>query len=310
MILTVTLNPALDLNLETPELAVNRVARATASHMNTGGKGVNVSRVVHENGGATRALVLVAGDLGRVFERRVRRHGFPVRVVRGAGAETRINVVVTDAAHENYVKVNQAGPEMTDALWRRCMRAYAQALRGAAFVTLSGSLPPGAPPDGYGRMIRHARRAEVPVALDADGPALRAALESGPALVKPNRVELAQWAGRSLDRPGDIVQAAHAMLEAGPETVVVSDGPRSTYALTRQGAWRATPPPVEARGVVGTGDSLVAGLAWALGEGMALAEALRIGVAWGAATAQAPDTALCRRADAQALLPRVEVSPL
>jgi len=306
MILTVTLNPALDLNLETPRIEADRVLRAASSRMDAGGKGVNVSRAIHENGGETRALILVGGDMGRVFERMARRHGFPVVAVRGAG-ETRINVVVAQGDHASHIKVNQAGPTLAAGEWERSLRAFSRALRGASYAVLSGSLPPAAPVDGYARMIARARRAGVRVVLDADREALRRGIEARPWAVKPNRAELEEYAGRALKSPRDVVSAARAILERGVELVVASDGPRATYAVTSGGVWRAHPPRIRARGVVGAGDSLVAGLVAGLDAGKSLPEALRQGVAWGAATALAPDTQLCRREDAEAMAEKVKV---
>ena len=305
MIATVTLNPSLDEWVELPALRVGQLNRATGFARYPGGKGINVSRVVHELGGRTRAYALSGGEDGLILSHRLRslriRHEFVT--VRGP---TRNNYKIL--AGGILTEINTAGPAASasalDALRRRFLRRPLPRC-----VVLSGSLPPGAPPSVYRDWIRSIRPLGLPTVLDASGTALRLGLEAGPWLIKPNRDEAEELLGQRVSSPRRAAGAVLDLLRLGPRVVILSMGREGAVlgADGLAGCWQALAPRVKSRSAVGAGDSLVGGVVRAWTRGAGWLDAIRWGVACGAATAMAPGTELCRRQDVERLLPRVAV---
>ncbi|TQF01443.1 1-phosphofructokinase family hexose kinase [Kitasatospora acidiphila] len=304
MILTVTLNAALDVTYRVDRLrprAGNRV-RATAAR--AGGKGVNVARVLHALGHRTVVTGLAGGPTGAAVRRDLAAAGLTDELVPIAG-ESRRTVAVVDEEADDTTILLEGGPHVSAAEWTAFLDRYEQLVPHASVVVLSGSLPGGLPVDGYAELIRRARAHRVPAVLDADGEALRAALGEGPALVKPNADELAAASGSS-----DPYAGAEALRAAGARAVVASLGPDGMIAVTPHGSWRAAPPAALAGNPTGAGDAAVAALAAGLVAQTPWPVRLTEAVALSAAAVAAPlagdfDPALHRR-----LLPQVTVEPL
>lgn len=305
-VLTVTLNPAIDMNLTVTDWRFDDTNRAVSVRKDSGGKGINVSRVVAEMGGATRALCFLGGHTGREFHDRLRAKGIELKCVRIEN-ETRLNVVITNQTQQKQIKVNQQGPRINHAESRRFERLLGRELPHAAFVAFCGSLPPGLPRDTYQRLVERARRRNVRAVLDADGEVLRQGVVGKPFLLKPNRYELERLMGRNLTSQGAVIDAARQLLARGVEVVVVSDADRPCIAVRGQEVWIGIPPKVKVLSTVGSGDSLIAGLVMKFVEGKSLREALRFGIALGTAAATTPDTQLCLRKDIPPIYKRVRV---
>jgi tagatose 6-phosphate kinase len=232
MIVTVTLNPALDLTYEIDALVPHGTHRVTRVAERPGGKGLNVARVLHQLGEPVLATGLLGGATGQRVTDLLAAEGVVGSFVRIAG-ETRRTVAVVDAA--DATGFWEPGPAVSAPEWSLFVAEFRTLLRTASVVALSGSLPPGIPPDGYATLIRHAATAGVPAVLDTSGPALRAGLRAGPALAKPNASELAAL----LPVPLPLVDAVRA-LAAGP--VVVSRGADGLLAVAGGARpWAARP---------------------------------------------------------------------
>ncbi|MBI4341297.1 MAG: 1-phosphofructokinase [Candidatus Omnitrophica bacterium] len=311
MILTVTLNPSLDEWVELPSIRLGELNRAKTFHRYAGGKGINVSRVVRELGGQTVACGFAGGEDGLILRQQLNRLGVPHRFVEIAGT-TRNNYKILTRQASRLTEINTAGPRVQRRDLDALQRALLARAASAGSVVLSGSLPPGAPVTIYARWIRLLHRRNVPVALDASGEALRAGLVARPWLIKPNRREAEELLGRSVASRTDAVRALRALLARGPEIAILSlgkDGALLGCAFTGE-LWEALPPAVRVVSAVGAGDSLVAGFVVGWRRSRSLAEALRLGVACGAATALTPGTELCHRREVRRLLPRVRLRPL
>jgi 1-phosphofructokinase family hexose kinase len=172
---------------------------------------------------------------------------------------------------------------------------------------LSGSLPPGAPASLYARWVRVFRARGIRTVVDTSGAALREGLASRPWLLKPNRQEAEELLGHRVSSQRALVQAVRRLLARGADQVIVSLGKDGAFfgSATRPELWWARPPAVRVQSAVGAGDSLVAGFLMGWMRRQSPLEALRLGIARGAATAMTPGTELCRRVDVQRLLPRV-----
>ncbi|MEW1644172.1 1-phosphofructokinase family hexose kinase [Streptomyces sp. NPDC091219] len=280
MILTVTLNAALDITHRVDRLRPHASNRVSSATQRAGGKGVNVARVLHALGERTAVTGLAGGPTGAAVRADLAAAGIADHLVPIDGESRRTVAVVDD---RDTTILLEPGPRVTSAEWARFTRRYRELLGGARAVVLSGSLPPGVPADAYGVLVALARAAGVPVLLDADGEALLAALAEGPDVVKPNVHELAAATGGA-----DPVAGAATLTAAGARAVVVSLGPEGLLAHTPEGVWRARPPAPVAGNPTGAGDAAVAALALGLIAGQAWPERLVAAVALSAAAVAAP----------------------
>ncbi len=308
MIATVTLNPSLDEWMHLSSLRMGCLNRATGFARYPGGKGVNVSRVIRTLGGRTVAFGLAGGEDGLILRELMNRLSLPHRFVTVPGSTRNNYKIVTDRP-QALTEVNMAGPRIPAsalrALWRQLTSTRPRP-RGVAF---SGSLPPGAPGSVYRRWIDVLRRLGVPCVLDASGDALRHGLTARPWMVKPNRHEAEELLGRPVRGRREQLHAVHQLLQRGPALVILSLGAEGALlgrAFPPE-VWSARPPAVRMDSAVGAGDSLVGGFLAGWAAGRSLAEAFRLGVAAGTATAMTPGTELCRLADVRRLLRRVTI---
>jgi 1-phosphofructokinase family hexose kinase len=309
MIITVTLNPAVDLSLVVPEWATDSVNRATAVCKFVGGKGINISRVLTELGDPTTALTVVGSDSVQQFQRLARLTGTPIVYINVPG-EIRTNIHITDPTDGRHLKVNQSGPPLDDLYFNHFKLLYRQHLRGARMVGIGGSLPPGRQDESYAELIALAAERRIPVLLDTVGDPLRAALEQKPWIVKPNRLELGKTVGAELDTEADVLDAARELQSDGARGVVVTDGPNPVIGVFEKVAYKVTPPRIEINGPTGAGDALAAGLLSGFLKGDAFCDALRLGVAVSAAACLTPEGELVRKSDVTKLLRQVDVEEL
>jgi tagatose 6-phosphate kinase len=284
MIVTVTLNPALDLTYAVDALVPHGTHRVATVAERPGGKGLNVARVLHTLGEPVLATGLLGGATGARVAELLRDEGVPSGFVR-IGGETRRTVAVVDGS--DATGFWEPGPAVTPAEWARFVDEFRELLGPATVVALSGSLPPGVPPDAYASLIAHAQRAGVRTLLDTSGPALHHGLLAGPTLAKPNAGELAAL---SPDLPptaglGAIVEAVRR-LAAG--AVVVSRGAAGLVAVAPDEVWECAPPvPLEGN-PTGAGDACVAALSRGLRDHTPWPALLADAVALSAAAVAAP----------------------
>ncbi|GHD56583.1 1-phosphofructokinase [Jeongeupia chitinilytica] len=310
-VVTVTCNPAIDLTVTLPALRTGEVNLAADAGRNAGGKGINVAACLADYGLAVTVTGLLGRDNAAVFERFFDDRGLDNRMV-GVDGETRINIKLVDEQRRQTTDLNL--PSFTvDADAQQALERELDTLAGnAAWVVLSGSLPIGVPA-GFYRFITALMHAQgVKVALDTSGEALRASLSGTasaalPDLVKPNRRELEQWAGRALPTLADVVAAAQELQQRGIAQVVVSLGEEGALLVEADLARLALAPALATGSTVGAGDALVAGLIAAQLEGRCGDDALRRAVACASAKLAVVGPALPAQADIDAMAARVEI---
>ena len=266
MILTVTLNTALDVTYHVPALRPGRTHRVSTVDERAGGKGVNVARVLHTLGEPVIATGLVGGGTGASIRALLGdlRHSF----VDIAQPSRRTTVVADGTDGTGFW---EPGPQVSAAEWSAFVAHYSALLRVARVVVLAGSLPPGVPADAYASLVELARAAEVPSVLDAAGEPLRAGLAAGPDVVKPNAHELAMATGMAVGALPDAeelavseaAEAADALRVSGNgrSAVVASLGRHGLLASTMDGRWHALPVAPLTGNPTGAGDAAVAALA-------------------------------------------------
>ncbi|MEU4879667.1 1-phosphofructokinase family hexose kinase [Streptomyces althioticus] len=283
MILTVTLNAALDVTYGVDSLRPRTSHRVGAVHRRAGGKGVNVARVLAGQGRAVTVTGLVGGPTGALIREDLRGvPGLRDELVPVSG-ESRQTVTVVSGDDGDATVFNERGPQVGPAEWRAFTDRFAELVRESSVVALCGSLPPGLPSDAYARLISRASRSGVPSVLDTSGAPLLDALDARPDVVKPNAAELAAATGCD-----DAVAGAERLRALGARAVVVSSGPGGLLAVTPDGRRRAVPPERLAGNPTGAGDACVAALAAGLADGAPWGDVLREAVALSAAAVACP----------------------
>ncbi|MEF3112493.1 1-phosphofructokinase family hexose kinase [Streptomyces chrestomyceticus] len=303
MILTVTLNAALDITYRVPRLQPHSTNRVTEVSERPGGKGLNVARVLTALGHRAVATGFAGGGTGDALRSLLAQETSVTDALVPVGGATRRTVAVVDESTGDTTQLNEPGPVVTPAEWDAFMSTYRELLTGAQAVALCGSLPPGVPVDVYARLTRAARTAGVPVLLDTSGEPLRRGLAARPDLAKPNADELAALTGST-----EPLRAARDARRRGAHTVAASLGADGMLVVTADGAWQAAPPRRIAGNPTGAGDSAVAGLLSGLVEDLPWPARLARAVALSAATVRAPAAGEFDRGTYEELLGRVTVT--
>ncbi|MDI3388214.1 1-phosphofructokinase family hexose kinase [Streptomyces sp. B-S-A8] len=283
MILTVTLNTALDITYRVPRLtphASHRVAEVTER---PGGKGLNVARVLAALGRPVTVTGFAGGATGAALRDQLAEAGGVRDALLDVTGRTRRTVAVVDERTGDTTQLNEPGPLITPEEWSRLRGSYEELLPSAEAVALCGSLPPGVPVGAYAQLVRSARAAQVPVLLDTSGAPLRRGIAARPDVVKPNADELAELTGSH-----EPLRATRDARRRGAHTVVASLGADGLLAATPDGVWQAAPPAPVHGNPTGAGDSAVAALVAGLAEDSPWPRILARAVALSAATVLAP----------------------
>ncbi|MFJ9937453.1 1-phosphofructokinase family hexose kinase [Streptomyces virginiae] len=283
MILTVTLNTALDVTYRVPRLLPHASHRVTTVTERPGGKGLNVARVLAALGHKVTATGFAGGPVGSVVRNMLAASPGVVDALLPCEGASRRTLAVVDGASGDTTQFNEPGPHITPAEWSLFLTHYQELVAQVRAVALCGSLPPGVPVGAYAVLVRVARAAGVPVLLDTSGEALRRGVAARPEIIKPNAAELAELTGSR-----DPLPATRDARRRGAHAVVTSLGPGGLLAATAEGTWQAAPPRPLSGNPTGAGDSAVAGLLSALAEGLDWPSRLTRAVALSAATVLAP----------------------
>ena len=306
-VLTVTVNPAIDVSVSVEYLVPDHKLAATDHRRDAGGGGINVSRVLRRLGVASRAWVAVGGPTGDELQDLLRKEEGISVAPHEVDGTTRESIAIRDEKRDEQYRIVLPGPTVDVAA--EMSASIRQLATAVDVVVLSGSLPPGVPGSFYAELCDVLEG--VTTVVDTKGDALAAVARSAADVVKPSRRELASlvdWVPADHD---EILIAARQVLDRGDVgALVVSLGKDGAVLVPRAGGvtWYR-PPDVEVRSTVGSGDAMVGGIVARLVRGGDLAEAVRHGVAAGAATVRTPGTELCHPEDVRDLLDRVTCDP-
>ncbi|WP_125705841.1 hexose kinase [Lacticaseibacillus daqingensis] len=269
MILTVTMNPSIDIAYPLDHLAIDTVNRITDVRKTAGGKGLNVSRVIHLLSHPLVATGVLGGNFGRFIETKLDEDGIPHDFSHIDQESRQCIAILHDGG--NQTEILEAGPELSAADGAAFLTHFDQLLAQADLVTISGSLPRGLAPDFYSTMIAHAAAKQVKVILDASGAALTAGITASikPLLIKPNEDELAALLNVPVDKHDlpALKQHLQAPVFAGIEWIVVSLGAAGAFVKHNDRYYQAAIPKINVVNPVGSGDSTLAGLAMAIADG-------------------------------------------
>ncbi len=304
MIITVTLNPAIDKMYWVDRLKMGRVTqeefltRAIKSDTSAGGKGINISILLARLGVENVAMGFVGGHTGHVVVRDLRDEGVTTNFV-WVNGETRTNVTVLEQGREYIpILIDEEGGPISQEEIARFLRRYKRMLHRATWVVLAGSLPPGVDADIYRVLAEMATEAGVKVVVSARGNALTRALRAVPYLVKPDTREHLSMEGSPLTTRSKIIAVGRKIVETGVGILIISHEVTGDIAITKDGIWEIKSPvkTTEFKNLVGADDVLLGGILYMLDKGENIEEALRFGMAAGIRSAEC-DEKICRDLD-------------
>jgi len=298
-IITLTLNPAVDLACEADSVQPTRKVRTTTEQFDPGGGGINVARVVNELGGESLAVLMAGGATGQFLRELLDREGVACRVVPVAGL-TRISVAIRERSSGLEYRFVPEGPAVSDAEWHALLEALAEF--DGDWLVVSGSLPRGVPEDFYARLAALAASRHQHFVLDSSGAALKAALGKGITLMKPSLREFEGLVGHEVSDPCEQdAEAVRLAREGAARLVVVSLGAAGAVMASGSGALRLPAPKVQVCSAVGAGDSFVAAMTLGLARGLPAEDAFAWGIAAGSAAVMRYGTAHPQRSDIELL---------
>jgi 6-phosphofructokinase 2 len=304
-IVTLTMNPAIDASTSVERVTPDDKLRCGPLRREPGGGGINVARAIGRLGGEALALYPAGGAIGALLETLLDNE--PVRHVRlDVAGSTRENVTVSESSTERQYRFVMPGPQLEEAECAAILERIDALDPSPDYLVASGSLPPGMGPEFHAQLARRARAQGTRFVLDTSGASLREGLASGAWLIKPNLRELGQIAGRDVSDDPEQERVARELVDSGVvEVVVVSLGAGGALLVTAGRCERIRAPTVPIRSRVGAGDSTVGGIVLGMVRGMEVGDAVRYGVAAGAAAVMTPGTELCRREDTDRLFGRL-----
>lgn len=278
MIVTVTMNPAIDKTVDIDGFEYGGLNRISHIERDAGGKGINVSKTIRELGGETIATGFIGGSTGCLIEQVLKELGIQTDFVRVEG-ETRTN---TKLAEKNgtITELNEMGPVITDEAVHELLEKLKGYAKEGVWFVLAGSIPRGVNKDIYREIVTEVHKKGAKVFLDADGELFVKGLEAGPDIIKPNRAELEQYF--SMDYRAteeELAGLGEKLLEKGIENVIVSMGQMGALFLSQKKRYKTPGLKVEVHSTVGAGDAMVASVVYGMEKGLETEEVIRLATA-------------------------------
>lgn len=307
MITTITLNPSIDKTIHTPKLVPNDTNRVTCVEIDAGGKGINCARMLSRLGSQTKAVALLGGVTGHFISGILEREGIRLEVIE-TEKPTRVCICVEETSGMPPTTFNERGGPVEHRELVDLLELVKNISRESDYVVFGGSVPTGINDDIYRVLIDIASAGGAKSVLDADGLALVEGLKAKPYMIKPNRDEVERLLGIEFESKSDVARASLTLSERGIELVVISLGKQGAVACQAGMVYYANPPEVKVLSTVGSGDSMVAGMLYALDSGAGIEDALRLGCAAGAATAMSNGSDIGSKSDVDALIDQVKIT--
>jgi len=312
VILTVTLNAAIDRTVAVPNFRLGRRHRAVESRTVAGGKGINVARALSLLGRPVIATGFVGGPTGTRVLEQLQEESVLTDFTRIA-AETRINLAVIDPTSGEQTEINERGPAVSAEEVKQLFERIGYLAGGAKLCVLAGSVPPGAGDDLYAHLVEDLSRRGVPVVLDAEGEAMLAGVRAGASMVTPNEREAEELVGQEFADRGDLAQGLLELVRLGASEAAITR-PDGCVATVGEGSSRRLlevhTEPLEAVSTVGSGDAFLAGYVAARYEERSPEDCLAYGVACGAESTQHFGAGTVDRNQVERLLGEVSVHDL
>ena len=306
MILTVTLNAAIDKRYVVEEYKPGKVNRVKECAYTPGGKGLNVSKPASIAGAEVVATGFVGGYSGKYIEAALQPFGIQSEFYH-LEAESRSCINIWDEKNQQQTEFLEPGFTVSEEEFQAFLQEFRELVKRASVVTMSGSAPKGVPVDCYKRMVEICKEESRKVILDTSGALLEKGITALPTMIKPNQDEIKMLTGKTCDSLEDIMEAATKLHKMGIEIVAVSLGGDGCVVACKEGIYRGIVPKIDAVNTVGCGDSMIAGFALGLAENASVEDTIRKASAISAASAMREETGIFRLEDMERILPQVQV---
>ncbi len=324
MIITVTLNPAIDKTVTIPNFTAGQVNRIETLRIDVGGKGINVSKCLKELGCGSMAAAFWGGAAGRSGEAQLQEnlscagyegqgtiaqgkiHSLPVFIEEN----TRTNMKIIDEAQGQNTDINEPGPLIKQEELEQLIRKLDESLKEGDILVLAGSIPKGISTDIYKELTIRYKEKGVKVCLDADGESFAEGIKAAPYLIKPNIDELSRYAGEKLTDIRGILKAVKPLLQSGIEKIVVSMGAQGAVFIQKGRIFIASSIDVPVLSTVGAGDSMVAALAYGEEKGLSEKQTYKLSMAMGAASVMCSGTQAPKAVTVESLYHMVNIIEL
>lgn len=307
MIITVTLNPALDKTIEIDEFKIDTVNRIVATRVDAGGKGINVSKVIKELKHKSTALGFLGGSSGNQIKNYLDNLNIINDFLTIIG-ETRTNTKIFDKVNNTHTDINESGPSLGQEDITKIKEKIMEYCKEDSIVVLSGSVPRGVNLSIYGEIIMEVKKKGGKVILDAEGQLLMEGIKAGPYMVKPNIDELEKAFGKSISNEAEVIQTAKKILEYGVKYVVISLGSEGSMFISSDKVAKVKGIKVEVKSTVGAGDSMVAALAVATQQDYSFEDAIKLACATSTANVMTEGTQTGRLVDIERLKSQITIS--
>lgn len=306
MILTVTLNAAIDKRYVVEEYKPGKVNRVKECAYTPGGKGLNVSKPASIAGAEVVATGFVGGYSGKYIEAALAPFGIQSEFYH-LEAESRSCINIWDEKNQQQTEFLEPGFTVSQEEFQGFLEKFRQLVKKASVVTMSGSAPKGVPVDCYKRMVEICKEESRKVILDTSGALLEKGITALPTMIKPNQDEIKMLTGKACDSLEDIMEAATKLHKTGIEIVAVSLGGDGCIVACKDGIYRGVVPKIDAVNTVGCGDSMIAGFALGLAENASIEDTIRKASAVSAASAMHEETGIFCMEDMERILPQVQI---
>lgn len=297
-VLTITMNPALDVNSEANEVITDQKVRCAKPQYDPGGGGINVARVLTRLGIEVDAEYLVGGVTGnflRMLLQEEEMYDYPVEI----NGFTRENTSIIDKKTGEQYRFVFPGPEISEEEWTKVLNRVEDEIETYDFIVASGSLPPGVPVDFYSRLAEIVLASSKKYILDTSGEYLSEGIRNGATFIKPNQEEFEALRRKTGAKSKD--NLIHELLSMGVENIIHTLGKDGTFLYNESGSKEFILPEIEVNSSIGAGDSFVGGLVAGLAEGRGVEDAICYGIAAASSTLKTPGTDLCKLSDVQAI---------
>lgn len=303
MIYTITLNPSIDYVMFTENFNLGGLNRAKTTYKFAGGKGINVSRVLNTHGIQSTALGYVGGFAGQFIETELNQVGIETKFIQ-VDDDTRINVKLKG---DTETEINAPGPQISAAN-RAALLSQIKNLTSDDLVVLSGSIPSSMDQLIYKEIAEICEQNQISFIVDAEKALLQSVFPYQPELIKPNKVELEEMFGESLNSDDEMIAIAHQLQAQGVKNVMISLGGEGALLITKEAVYKATVPNGKVVNTVGSGDSTVAGFIAGSSQGLDIEMCFRLAVASGTATAFTEDLATKTQIDE--IVPQIKIEQI
>lgn len=306
-IVTLSMNPSIDISSSVEHVIADRKLRCKPSSYEPGGGGINVSRAIQRLGGNSSALYPAGGTFGQMLQNLLDQEGIPHYPIQ-IEESTRETFMILEESSGRQFRFGMPGPTLRETEWKRCLGTLVALDLKPNYVVASGSLSPGVPENFYAQLAQITSEFGARLIVDTSGEPLRFASQAEVYLLKPNMNEMQNLVGREIQNELELEETARELVEKGhSEVMIISLGAGGALMVSKDGCEHVRAPTVPIKSRVGAGDSMVAGMVLSLANGKSLVDAVRFGVAAGAAAVMTPGTELCRREDTEQLYQQIMV---